>query len=846
MKTIKPLRLGVLPRPYLWQGQHQLAVAVYAWVSMGHKPMLHPDHDLWPTLSRDAGPEAVFDLVMPKIRQEYLLSGYAYPCHHDDASRCAVRMQVGHLEKSLLVFGDRYWLDGKITAAQPFERMPLRWEYAWGGAGQDNPVGKGLQDQDVNGVSLKPLPNLELAQSRYQSPSRPGVPACCGPRDPAWPSRMATMKGTYDQRWMERDFPGMASDVDWRYFNAAPEDQWLEPEHGKLEGATYRLWNVHPDREILDGYIPDWHVRCHISRDAEAAGMESYDMRLSTAWFFPEQERVALIWHTQLPIQEDDAKDIYHIMPSLDEGQSRDSQHYHSVMKKRLDHNLAVVESLRDIDLLPSGVIAPWDALEIPDIMQRPLPQRVQAAKRKEREAHAAMLRDEGKDPEEFLPPEEEMPEVVALEDLAEVFEKSRQQAEQFKKEMEALSAEMWQESGVAPPSQDLRDVPCSDPDKEARALNREGGTADSASEQLDIQKTLRETYFYTAHNFGPPEPISDQRKQRLRRRLSLLREQGLSAKGLNLNAADLSGMDLSGLDFSGALLHDADLSGADISGCVFDKAVLVRVKAYKTRCQAACFTGANLGLSEWREASMSQADFTKAQVEAAQFFNCDMQEAVFSSSNVTKTIFQAVDLRRSAWVFGFVDEVSFLEHSLLQGASFKQVVLYHSKFTDSQMQDSLWERCSWVDCRFDTQASLSGALLEACSAVSGTAFDAVDFSGVEFKHCGLRGVSWKQAVLRGAHFNETDMSEGNFQDADLEQIVSGASRFIRADFRGASLRGANLMDAIMDKALLIDADLTGANLFRADVGQAWMDASTCLDNTYTHQAKWLPLRKEA
>src|SRR5690606_23435229 len=100
---------------------------------------------------------------------------------------------------------------------------------------------------------------------------------------------------------------------------------------------------------------------------------------------------------------------------------------------------------------------------------------------------------------------------------------------------------------------------------------------------------------------------------------------------------------------------------------------------AHKTRCHATRFTGAQLGLSEWREARMSQADFTDAQLDTAQFLNCDMQEVVFSSSNLSKTIFQSVDLSRSSWTFGFADEVRFLKGNLLESASFKKMVFHHS-----------------------------------------------------------------------------------------------------------------------------------------------------------------------
>lgn len=849
MKTLKPLRLGVLTRPYRWQGQNLLGVAVYAWAGLGRQPLLHPDHELWTALAEDAGPETVFDLVVPKTRQEFLLSGHAYACHQDNAGHCGVRIQVGEREKALLVFGDRYWLDGKASEPQPFLRMPLKWEYAWGGPELENPVGKGAQPEHADGLNLKPLPNLEHPGARYRSPSQPGQPVGTGPHDPAWPSRMAMMGGTYDQQWVETTFPALAPDTDWRYFNAAPQDQWLDPDREALEGADYQLWNVHPTQETLEGRIPDWRVDCHISRDADAARIERHPMRLSTAWFFPGRERLALIWHVNVPVREDDARDIRHIMPSLEASAAvaRDDAHYLAVMRKRLDRQVAAIEALRDQDLISADCLAPWDALEIPDVMQRPFPRRMQAARRKEYETQAAMMREQGWDPDAFLPVPEAMPAVVSLDDMAQVLLQTREQAEQDRQRAEQMAAQTWQESGLERPGDDARQVPSPDPDREARQLNGLAAELPAQAQGApDARQAMRQMYFHMAQHVGPPVTISAQRNARLRRRLTMMQGRGMSAQGLNLNGADLSGLDLRGLDFSGALLHDADLSDADLSGCVFDKAVLVRVKGARTQCHATRFCGAHLGLSVWQAAGMAQAVFDAAHLDGAHFQQCRMSETTFAGARFDRTHFDACDLQRSQWSSAFAQQVRFDNACQLQGARFQQVVFYEAAFADSRMQDSHWDRCSWTACKVDARASLAGADMQACSLVSGTAMDGVDASGADFRQCGMRGTSWKGAGMQRSRFEECDLSECQFQGADMAGMESGASRFIRADFQGASLRGANLMHAILQKADLRDADLTGANLFRADVGQAWMDGSTRLDKTYTHQAKWVPLRDEA
>src|SRR3712207_9360361 len=69
-----------------------------------------------------------------------------------------VRVSVGPASKTVRVFGDRVWDAGPAGAATkwvaPFERMPLVWERAFGGADQTdrgptadprNPVGTGFR-----------------------------------------------------------------------------------------------------------------------------------------------------------------------------------------------------------------------------------------------------------------------------------------------------------------------------------------------------------------------------------------------------------------------------------------------------------------------------------------------------------------------------------------------------------------------------------------------------------------------------------------------------------------------------------------------------------------------------
>jgi len=105
MKVLNPLRLGVLPRPFSWQGQSQLGIAIYALIDLDEAPRLHSEQSLWALLSEEAGEGVVLDQGLPKPFAEFLVTGNAYTHHQAEKTRCAVRALVGSISKSLTIFG---------------------------------------------------------------------------------------------------------------------------------------------------------------------------------------------------------------------------------------------------------------------------------------------------------------------------------------------------------------------------------------------------------------------------------------------------------------------------------------------------------------------------------------------------------------------------------------------------------------------------------------------------------------------------------------------------------------------------------------------------------------------
>lgn len=163
MKIIKPLRLSVLNRPFRWQGKNYLGVSVLALADMGPNPQLRPEMELWQLAADELQTSGgVVDMAIPKVRAEFLATGFAYTHHQQEKSACVARIDIDKLSKSLVVFGDREWTGQRMTRPQPFSEMRLDWSRAFGGGDYaDNPHGLGVAPVKQQGREHHPLPNIE-------------------------------------------------------------------------------------------------------------------------------------------------------------------------------------------------------------------------------------------------------------------------------------------------------------------------------------------------------------------------------------------------------------------------------------------------------------------------------------------------------------------------------------------------------------------------------------------------------------------------------------------------------------------------------------------------------------
>jgi hypothetical protein len=203
------------------------------------------------------------------------------------------RMQVGHLSKTVRVFGDRYWLasGGMLAPSAPeeFRSVPLRYELAYGGTHPDsfpwNPIGRGFARESANLVHQR-LPNLEY-------PTDSTVPAGFGPIPPNWLPRRQ-FAGTFDSRWREERMPVWPEDFDSRFFLAAPLDQVSS---APLRGGEPVVLENLSSSGTLRFFLPKKHFAFYTET---ASGRFSQRGQLDRVLIEPDAAKLVMVWRTAL------------------------------------------------------------------------------------------------------------------------------------------------------------------------------------------------------------------------------------------------------------------------------------------------------------------------------------------------------------------------------------------------------------------------------------------------------------------------------------------------------------------------------------------------------------------
>jgi hypothetical protein len=242
-------------------------------------------------------PHYASDFVPYKPCGEFMIRGTAVRSANAARERFQARVQVGSISKAIDVVGNRTWTKSfwrfRPGGIEAVDRVPLSYRFAHGGPGHPgNPIGRGFETEG--------MPNLEIPGKWIESRRSLAEPAGFGPLDAGWIQRRKRF-GSPDAAWVKDHWPWLPPTFDFRFFNAAPADQWCE---GYWRGDEELLFeNMHPEQPLLRAALPGLRARAFMRQRMAVEGdggerlvFREVPLALDTLWIDLESMNLVLVW----------------------------------------------------------------------------------------------------------------------------------------------------------------------------------------------------------------------------------------------------------------------------------------------------------------------------------------------------------------------------------------------------------------------------------------------------------------------------------------------------------------------------------------------------------------------
>ncbi|WP_437337540.1 DUF2169 domain-containing protein [Sorangium sp. So ce394] len=840
----------------LWQAgsAQRVTVIVKATLALAHNRLAWPVAPL-PIVREDRhGPsgslEAASEVAPYLPSVGVVLTGHAYAPGGQPIATMIARLAIYRgearlLDKRLKIVGDRAPVPP--WRSQPFQRMPLVYERAFGGPGvPENPVGVGAASS-----AAPALPNL-------LDPVQPTRPAGMGPISPRWPARQRLLGGA-EPRGGEPQQAGPMAGFDWRYFHAAPPDQQLPFLHGD---EWLVLDGLHPELPRVQTQLPAARA---LARRYPAGGGgqgQPVDLAADTLVIDVDRQICSIVWRGSFALERAEEGASIRVCaglempghplswPSLE--QAAPSPHDRPSAPSDLGATLPVGGASRPSapgDLgttLPVGGASRSSAPVLPFLPSPAAQAQAWPAASAARESRpsrwsGATLVDEEtrmQDPAELamqlqapLAPFALAPPGSPAQPAAPIPGAPWAPPEPALQPRPAALLRPMDESatalvGLDPP--DAQEVVPETEDAPVPLRPSAAGSAGStpagegAPPAVEAPRVVaaveappavapRAADPPAAGVVAPPDPAGaagaapsagaaavDPADERLRAEVIARLRAGELLGGLELAHADLSGLDLSGASLSALDLQGASLRGSKLAGARLADAKLV---------------GADLGGADLSGADLTRADLSRAVLEGARLDGATLHEAILASARGAGASLAAVTGARASFARGVWDSASF-EGADLLAPNLSGASLGAARFTGASLPEARLDDARGAGAAFD-RARLGNA--RAPSA---------ELTGCSFQDAAAPGSVWQGAKLDGSRFAGADLT-----GADLSRTSCASSVFA-----GADLTGANLQRAQGNGADLEGARLTGADLRQARLAEARFDGAS-LGRVIAHRA---------
>lgn len=635
------------------------------------------------------------DFAIFKPKADILLVGHAYPPKGTEAMSL-VRLRFGDkLDRAIAAIGPRRWDGlGAPTAPEPFERIALRYENAFGGAGFDaNPTGTGYSARAGDA-----LPSLEQPGGLLRGIADAPAPACFAPVSPAWKARVEKI-GTYDDRWRSARWPFFPDDFDWTYFNAAPAAQQISYPRGD---EAFDLWSVRPESGVIRGRLPDARVRVFAQATADAGGgFSEVPLQLDTVWFDADTLKLVLVWRGLLEVSDEDATEIASLFVI---NEPKDAWMTLKEARARFFGALAARNAAEQEPAGEEGAANDNVGEEAPSDVRARIAEALTNARARRRVAGSAATPVASVDLPGGASPEE-APQGAPVE----ASPAARDEILELLRLGEPLAGF------------DLTGIDLSGADLKGRDL---GGVilkgANLRGARLDGAR-LTEAILADADC------------------------EGASFEGADLTQADLTAANLKGARFPRAVLELAAAAEAHCEGAIFEDVRAPGASFAEAVLTRACFDRADLTGAEMMRSSIEEASFRGAVLDDVKLYGASGARVIMDGASLVDL--RADDARLPRGSFrgvkgdGAVWEGADLTESVFEGASLRE-----SSFTRATLDRATFNAADLVDARF-RKARLRGARMLKANLMRG-AFDGADLSNADLRGANLyQAETWKARV---------------------------------------------------------------------------------------------------
>ncbi len=317
MRVIKPDSLALTYKNFSTRKEKMLSVGMMSCFhfNRGGVDNLMPEEKLWELSGLAMGSHTVLDEGFPKPASEFLVYGFAHAGRNKKCTSIEIAVHFDRIEKSLSVFGDRYFDCGKISFPQSFETISIDEYHAFGGMTYtENPMGKGMSKIVVDGIERHVLPNVELSDCLIMHVDDRPLPASLSALNSGAPQRTCLL-GTFDNTWLKTRWPSFPDDMDVNYYHVAPVDQRID---GFFYGdEKFSISNMHPDFSLLGGELPRLRARCFVHQilpKDKNAGFKELSTHAETVWLFPDYECGIILYRAEVHTNDSNAEDVLHVM----------------------------------------------------------------------------------------------------------------------------------------------------------------------------------------------------------------------------------------------------------------------------------------------------------------------------------------------------------------------------------------------------------------------------------------------------------------------------------------------------------------------------------------------------